>query len=143
MSFEDGSTDGWTVSGSPFTGDANSTAQAYDGTHSLAITASGFTSSTYPWVQLTYPPSSLGPNGVIQAHVWAPTGSNLGAQLFVSDAGYAWHMAGYVTLAAGGWTTLTYTVPSGLSTPFYAVGVQFLNNSATLSGTLYLDAVQW
>jgi len=32
ISFEDGGTDGWTLSGAPFTGDANSTAQAYDGT---------------------------------------------------------------------------------------------------------------
>ncbi len=112
------------------------------GRHSLAITASHFTTTQYPWVQVT-PPSSLGGNTTITAHVWAPAKSNLGAQLFVSDANWSWHMEGYVSLAPGAWTTLTYTIPSGAPTPFRELGIQFLYSSSSgFSGTLYLDAVQ-
>jgi hypothetical protein len=141
-SFEDGGTDGWTASGSPLTGVANSTAVAYDGTNSLAIHAASFTGSSYPWVQVSPAPSSLGVGSTITAHVWAPPGSSLSAQLFVSDAAYSWHMEGYLSLAPGGWTTLQYTVPAGSTTPFYALGVQFLNTGSTFSGTVYLDSVQ-
>ena len=141
-SFEDGTTDGWTASGAPFSGDANSAVRYYDGTHSLAITASAFTNSQYPYVWVIPPVARLLPGMTVTAQVWAPSGSNLAAQLFASDAQYTWHMEGYVTLSAGGWTTLTYTIPSGIPTPLYALGVQYLNNSGTpFSGSLYVDAI--
>lgn len=145
FSFEDGTTGGWTVSGAPFTGLASSTAQAYDGTHSLAISASSFTSTDYPYLWVAAP-SNLLPGATISAAVWAPSSASLSAraQLFVQDQGYTWHIEGYVPLTPGAWTTLTYTVPGNASTPLRMLGVQFLNAAGTaFSGTLYLDAVYW
>jgi hypothetical protein len=64
-------------------------------------------------------------------HVSVPASTNLGAQLFASDASYA-------HLTPGGWTTLQYSVPAGTSTPLYALGVQFLNSSATYSSVVLM-----
>ncbi len=90
VSFADG-----TTAGAPCSGVANSTAPACDGTQGPAITASG---SNHPWIWVIRSPAGLGDNGTVTAPVRAPAGANLGAQLFVSDAGYA-------HLTAGGWTT--------------------------------------
>lgn len=145
FSFEDGTTGGWTVAGAPFTGLVNSTAQAYDGIHSLAISAASFARTDYPYLRVAAP-SNLLPGATITAAVWAPSSASLTAraQLFVQDQSYTWHTEGYVPLTPGAWTTLTYTVPGNASTPLRMLGVQLLNAAGTaFSGTLYLDAVYW
>jgi len=142
-SFEDGGTAGWQAHGA-FTVAVNSTDRAYRGTHSLEIKTTGFGNATYPDVQVANPPTSLGKAVTVTAHVWVPEGANLSAQLYVQDARYAWHTAGYVSLSPGSWTTLTYTVPKNTDMPLTALGVQFANHaSTTFSGSVWLDAIGW
>ncbi len=140
-SFEDGTTDGWSASGTPLTSVSNSTAQAFNGTNSLAVTAANFPTTNYPWIQLPHP--SVSPGQPVTAHVWIPSGSSFWAQMFVSDANYVWWMQGYTALTPGIWNTITYTIPAGVAGPVYALGIQFENTgSSAFTGALYVDAVQ-
>jgi len=141
-SFEDGSADGWTISGAPLTGATNATNIVYEGMHSLAVTVSGLGQNDYPWVS-TASPANLGALTRVTAHVWAPVGTQLTAKIFVADANYNWTYPNPTPLTPGAWTTLVYAVPSTVRTPFHSLGLQFNNRSSStqFSGTLYVDSV--
>jgi hypothetical protein len=135
------STQGFSIDGSLITGLAQSTAEAFAGTHSLAVTINGAAGNAY--TQVLDP--SAGDGKVITFHVWIPSGSQVTAiQPFEMDADYTW-TGNYQTIGSlktNAWNTLTVTVPSNAVLPLYSLGVQFFTG-ATWSGTCYVDSISW
>ena len=140
--FEDGTTEGWTDGGPAATGVANSTAVAYEGTHSLSLGLSNATNSDAGRVEHTAP-GDLTTGNVIKAQVYAPS-SGLQAILFIQDKNWIWYQAAsYTSLPAATWTELQFTVPGGADTPLQRLGVQFIAVSGSWTGTVYIDAVDY
>jgi Glycoside hydrolase family 44 len=143
-SFES-SAQGWTHSGGIISGVARSTAQAFRGSASLAVSFNGAAAGT----QQAFVGSPSTPAGrTVTFHVWFPTGSKLSSiQPYVQQgAGGGWLWTGnwqaITSLTAGAWNTITVTVPSNAVTPLYQLGVQFATNAAW-TGTCYIDTVSW
>ncbi len=142
--FESG-TQGWATSGGMITSVASSTANAYAGTHSLAVSFNGSGSDT----QQAYVSNPSTPAGkVVTFHVWFPAGSKITAiQPYVqqgASGGWTWtgNYQSVSNLTAGAWNTITVTVPSNAVTPLYQLGVQFFTNAAW-TGTCYVDSISW
>lgn len=130
-SFEDGGTDGWTtVNGSSI---ANSTAEAYNGTHSLAVTSGAATSLEYA----AYAPVVASVVGTTYTgSMWVYSADAL--QVRYQDAHDGTITGATVTLTANTWTRLvcTYTATGISHSP--ALDVAF-----TAAGqVVYIDAVQ-
>ena len=142
--FESG-TQGWASSGGMITGVSSSTAQAFTGTHSLAVQFSGTAADTRQ-VFLNAPPIPAGKT--VTFHVWVPAGSGLTAvQPYVmqgAGGNYQWtgDYQPISTLTPGAWNTLTLTVPANAVTPLFQTGVQFFTGGPW-SGTCYVDAIGW
>jgi hypothetical protein len=143
-SFESG-TQGWTSSGGFIAGESSSTAKAYAGTHSLAVTFSGTSLSS----QMAFVPSPPTPAGAtVQMHLWCPSGNGLsGVQPFVlQGAGGGWAWTGSwvpgTSLTGGQWNTVSVQVPATAATPLYWLGIQFVRSQA-VNETCYLDSVSW
>jgi hypothetical protein len=136
VSFEDGK-DGW----SPFFGNisaATTTQQAFDGSHSLQVTASG---SNFSAVGTTTGVSGLPSGTQITYHVFA-TGTAGSLLPFVQDSAFQNHFvnAAIPLPSQPGWFTLTWRVPATPSV--HAIGLQ-LNNPGGGQLTLDLDALTW
>jgi len=142
--FEAG-TQGWASSGGMIAGVSSSTAQAFAGTHSLAVQFAGSGADTQI-VFVSAPPTPAGKT--VTFHVWIPPGSAVTAvQPYVQQgAAGGWLWTGdwqpASSLTPGAWNTLTVTVPANAATPLYQLGVQFFTN-APWSGTCYVDSVGW
>ncbi len=139
--FEDGGLDGWNVAWSPANlALANSTAQAWTGSHSLAASLGG--GAGYPALR-TYATTGAAPGSTITYHVYLPAGAPAGlqAEAYVSNPSWQQTFGPPANLAAG-WNSLAWTVPAGVPTPFQAVGIQ-INNGPGWSGTAYVDDVSW
>lgn len=143
--FESGA-QGWVSSGGIITGAAGSTAKAYAGTHSLAVTIS---SPAAGGTQQVYVGSPATPAGAkVTFHIWIPSGSALASiQPFVQQgAGGNWAWTGnwqpISSLTTGAWNTLTVTVPTSAVTPLSQLGVQFQTNGAW-TGACYVDSIGW
>ena len=131
---------GWAGGGGIISGVANSTAQHYAGTRSLAV---NFNSSAAGSSSLTVGNVSVLPGMTITFHLWIPGGnkfSNL--QPYMQDNNYTWTSSYYGSFTPNAWNTLTLTVPSGAVAPFHGLGIQF-NTSAGWTNTCYLDSVSW
>ncbi len=143
--WEDGTTLGWTHSGGPITGVANSSARAYSGLRSLAValTANGGSGRAY----VSSPPVPAGAS--VTFRVWIPAGSAITAvQPYVQQgAGGGWLWTGnwmaIGSLQAGAWNSITVTVPANAVLPLFELGVQFFTASTPWSGTAYVDAISW
>jgi hypothetical protein len=143
--FENGTTQGWTVSGPQGTSAvsaANTTAAAQSGTHSLAVALSGTTSSHWGTAYVV-PPSSVGAGMQLSAWVKVPS-NGLNAAIALQDASNVWSNATPVALPAdGAWHQLTYTIPTSAGAPLGWVGIWFTAQSGvTWSGTVYVDQFQ-
>ena len=144
-SFEDGTTDGWAAHGSGISNAQNATNLAYNSQHSLKATLANASNGDYPYLSVS--PSNNAPKTgqTITAYVYLATNSvTVNAKLLVVDANSQWHTGDFTQLTPGTWTSLTYTVPSGLPGPIGELGVQF--NSPTgsnISSDVYVDAVGW
>jgi len=138
--FEDGSV--WQKNGNQIMSIVSSTDYAFSGTHSNEIKLAGLTSSTYPEAFGTN--HVVVPNNstlVVEVYRPANVGSVL-AQSYVVIPNGSFHGSGYMTLAAGSWTTISYALPSetfGQQT--YQVGIQMMAGSGTVSGSIYVDHV--
>ncbi|MEP7051520.1 MAG: CARDB domain-containing protein [Pseudomonadota bacterium] len=136
------STQGWTNAESSTTS-AQSTTQAYFGTHSLQVNFSG--AINYGTPQLISP--SAGPGTVVTYRVWVPSnGSITSIQPYVQQnaaGGYTFtgNYKALANLSAGNWNTLTVTVPSN-ATPLLGIGVQF-NLNGNVATTAYIDGIDW
>jgi mannan endo-1,4-beta-mannosidase len=139
--FEDGGLDGWNVAWSPANLTlANSTAQAWTGSHALAARLGGGVG--YPALR-TYSTTGAAPGSTIAYHVYLPAGAPAGlqAEAYVSNASWQQTFGPPANLSAG-WNSLSWTVPAGVATPFQAIGIQ-INNGPGWSGTVYVDDVSW
>lgn len=143
-SFE-ASAQGWASTGGFITGVSSTTAQAFAGTRSLAITFGGSTSGT----QRVYVNQPAAPAGsTVTFHVRLPSGSKItSVQPYVlQGAAGGWTWTGtwqsVSSFTPGVWKTITVTVPSNAATPLAQIGVEFVTNAAW-SGTAHVDAVAW
>ena len=139
------STQSWASSGGMITGLSVSSAQAYAGTHSLAVRFSGAAAD----IQQVFIKTPSTPAGkTVTFHVWVPAGGGITAiQPYVQQGaagGWLW-TGNYQTSAAltpGAWNTLTVAVPANAVTPLFQMGVQFFTGGPW-TGTCYVDAVAW
>ena len=142
--FEAG-TQGWTSSGGMITGVSSSAAQAFAGTHSLAVQFGGSVADTQI-VSVAAPSTPAGKT--VTFHIWIPAGGGITAvQPYVqqgSSGGWLWtgNYQAASSLTAGAWNTLTVAVPANAATPLFQLGVQFFTGGAW-SGTCYVDTVGW
>ncbi|HSP80150.1 MAG TPA: hypothetical protein VLQ93_16585 [Myxococcaceae bacterium] len=142
--FENG-LQGWTYSGGILTGASASTAQAWAGNQSLALTVEGTISGSGN-VYVLSPPVSAG--STLTFHVWLPAGSGLSAvQPYVqegSGGGWRWTSSWYSSsaLVPGAWNTLLVQVPPDAVLPLHQLGLQLFTDAAW-SGPLYIDSVSW
>jgi hypothetical protein len=143
--FENGTSQGWTVSGPQSTSAVsavNTTAAAQSGTHSLAVTLSGTTSSRWGSAYVV-PPSTVVAGTQLSVWVKVPT-NGLNAAIAMQDANNVWSNAAPVALPAdGAWHQLTYRIPTAAAAPPRWVGIWFTAQSGvTWSGTVYVDEFQ-
>jgi len=136
---------GWAASGSGVASVATSTAEAFDGSQSLAV-GIDTSSATTATVAVSAPSTPAG--ATVTFHVFVPSGTDISAvQPFVlQGASGNWLWTGdyeaMSSLTAGAWNTLTVAVPANAATPLSQLGVQFSTNAAW-TGTVYVDSVSW
>jgi hypothetical protein len=141
--FESG-TEQWTASGAPLRAVSSSTAQAYVGTRSLAVTFSG-TAGTGSAVVGT---ASVPRGATVTFRVWIPSGSRITAiQPFALEGAtagwrYTGKWTGIASLRTNAWNTVTVTLPTASTTPLHQLGVE-LTTSGSWTGTIYLDGISW
>ena len=136
--FEDGTTDGWGTDYGPATV-ANSTAEAFSGTHSLAVTLTG---AGNPGIASLAAPPGVAAGTVLTYHLYEPAGATVvSANPYAVDGDWNYYFGGAVSLSPGAWTTLTLKVPA-LQAGLRYIGVEF-ENGGGVKTTLYLDAIGW
>jgi hypothetical protein len=134
--WDDGTLQGWSLDW----GDAapvNSTTAARSGGHSLALPVDA---DEYPGFQSPAKPAGLGVGSVVTYQVYAPRNARtLEVKPYVTDEAFLEHFGAKVNLKPGEWTTVTWTVPSVPN--LHHLGLEV--DSASWSGRVYLDDVQW
>lgn len=141
--FESG-TQSWSSSGAPIVGLASSTARAFAGSSSLAVTFNGAAGA--PTVFVRSPATPAG--STVTFRIWLPAGSAISAvqpyALQGAAGGWAWTgtWRAASSLAANAWNTITVSVPANAAMPLDQLGVEF-TTSQSWSGTAYVDAVTW
>lgn len=133
--WEDGTLQGWRVDWDD-AGVRNSTAIAFSGDHSLALS---MTDEQYPGFRSPSALAGIGVGSVVTYHVYAPYGAPLQVRPYVTDSSYAEHFAAKTSLSPGAWTTVTWTIPSVTRVRF--IGLEVDNPGWT--GEVYLDHVSW
>ncbi len=146
FSFEGGGVYGWNSVGAGMTQPINSTAQAFDGTHSLEITLSNASEDDRPFVSVprSMLPSVPRPGQMITAYIYVANPAALvNAKIFVSDVKQNWNFTNDITLTAGQWNKVWYSLPLNFSDQVAGVGIQFYTARPGISSTVYIDAVNW
>jgi hypothetical protein len=146
FSFEDGSTAGWTSTGAGITQPVNSTAEAFDGTHSLRITLSNPNETDMPYVSVPVSHLATPPKAgqMITAYLYVDNkAAIMNAKIFVANAQYAWLFANSLTLTSGHWNRLWFALPVDFSSQAMQVGIQFFTSTPGVSTDVYIDAVNW
>ncbi|MBV9810933.1 MAG: cellulase family glycosylhydrolase [Solirubrobacterales bacterium] len=133
--FEDGTTQGWSVSWGSTLAVANETGTAYSGSHGLALDVSG---PGWPAAGVRTGLGGLAAGGVVTYHVWAPSGVSAGVSPMLLDAGWHADVLPGQTLQPG-WNTVTFTIPPGV-TGINELGIQ-VNDGSGWNGALVLDSV--
>jgi endoglucanase len=139
--FEQG-VQGWTSLGSTTATVSSTTAQAFAGTHSLAILYTGVANGT---VQAGVVPGALVGGSTIAFHIWIPASAQISSlQPYMQEgaaAGWRW-TAQWVPISAltlNAWNTINVVVPSDV-TPVQSLGVQLAVTGSNTT-TVYVDAV--
>jgi hypothetical protein len=130
---------GWTSSGPVVSALQVSSAQAFAGKNSLAVTLNGQgTGNAY----VTSPSTPAGK--IVTFHVWVPAGSAIASvQPYIQQGtGFTVTTVPISGITTNAWNTITVDVPPNASTPLASLGVQF-TTSAPWTGTCYIDAVGW
>ena len=134
----------WLSTGAPITSLADSTAQHYTGSKSLAVNFSGNAGTATAYVRQPTTPAGK----VVTFHVWIPANSQIASiQAFVEQSAlggwtYTYQQRLISQLVVGAWNTVTVTVPPNAVTPLYSLGVTF-TTSGTWTGTCYIDSISW
>ena len=142
--FETG-TQGWTGTGGAIVNVASTTARAFLGAQSLAVS---FNSSHSDTQQVYVPLPSVAAGKTVTLHVWIPGGSAVYAvQPYVlQGAAGNWQWTGNFQYTSGmtpnAWNTIQVTVPANAATPLAQLGIQFFTGSGW-SGTCYIDSISW
>jgi hypothetical protein len=141
--------DPWNYVANAVTGASLSSAKAYLGSGSLAVTFG--TSSTYGDIGIE-PVIATIAGGGITAHVWVPLDIPVDstALIFIKSGAWCWQVGPSVTVTGGTWNTVTFNesnmlapIPTSCATTLSAVqsiGVR-LNASSAWSGIFYVDSV--
>ncbi len=136
---------GWSFSGTLVKGVVSSTAKAYAGSRSLAVTLGG-TAAGMSRVSVL---NAAVPAGrTVSFRVWVPAGSRITAIQPYAQQGAAggWGWTGAwvasTSLRTGDWNTVTVQVPANGVSPLYQLGLELFTDAAW-SGTLYVDSVSW
>jgi hypothetical protein len=138
------STQSWQATYSPALSVAQSSAQAYAGTHSLEVVVDTSVSSIGVAEVESQP---LPPDGqTVTFHVYVPTKTGLQAlQAFVEHGppqnDYFGEWVDSVDLVLG-WNTITLTVPYN-SKPVVSIGVEFFTDGTGSTSSFYIDSVGW
>jgi hypothetical protein len=137
---------GWGSADAGITGQSSSTDYSFTGSYSLRGTCN-FNSTNYKgalYIENTaYTPTN---DTQTTIRVLMPSGGPTGytAKIFIQDNGWGWYNSSDFTLIPGQWVTLSWTTPSGLSTPYIRYGVQIIwNGSSNYTGYIYVDAGCW
>ncbi len=130
---------GWAAGGNEISGVAVSSAKAYAGNRSLAVsfigTAGG--TSTVSLDGLFVPAGAT-----VTFRVWIPSGSTISSiKPWMQDANWNWTESGG-SFTPNAWSTLTLTVPSTATAPFVHFGLRF-TTTAAWTGTCYIDSISW
>jgi hypothetical protein len=142
--FENG-VQGWTTS-TNFTTLASSTAKAFLGTHSLAVSmgiiAPYHNTPLYSSTTVVYVASPAIPanSHVVTVHIWIPATAQLSAiNPFIADGNWNYLAGAWTsTFTPNAWNTFQIQVPAG-SNPAY-LGVEF-DSSRFWMDTCYIDSV--
>jgi len=136
--FEDGTAQGWAVDYGTGMTAANTSASAYSGTHSLAVTSPA---SSYDGTAYKGALSGLAPGMTVTYHVLASPGAALSVEPYAADSAWTYHYFGSSPVSSTGWTTVSFTIPATW-TGINDIGVQ-VDNGTSAAATLWLDAVTW
>lgn len=146
FSFENGSTDGWTSIGAGISQPINTTAAAFDGTHSLMVTMDPASTSDTPFIsvsgdQLASPPKA---GQMLSAYIYvANPAAIINAKIFVANAQHNWLFANSFTLTSGQWNHIWYALPMNFSNSVSQIGIQFFSSTPGVSTPVYIDAIGW
>jgi hypothetical protein len=149
-SFEDGTTDQWSLNHADSL--TNSTSYAFDGTHSLKLVVKSVTANGYANASInaaaTGSPAMPAVGQTVSAQVYLPSGApQVQAVVFVKDSAGTKFYTSYdqvPNLPTGKWTQLQFTVPTAISGTVAEYGVRFqfpAKSSSSLNA--YIDAVNW
>lgn len=144
FSFEDGNSDGWADGGG--TPLVNTTAQAFDGTHSLQYTLPDNSVTDMPFIAVDVNNMQNAPKAgqTLTAYLYvANPKAIINAKIFVANPQHAWIFANSLTLTAGHWNKIWLGLPETFSNDAAQVGIQFFTSSPGVSTTIYLDSVSW
>jgi hypothetical protein len=130
--------------GAPFTAVAQSKAQAFAGSASLAGAVMAVAGKTYI-LEVSPPSPAIPAEAVVTFHVFVPAAAVIGAvQPYVLETG-SFRFTGTRTLAANigrdTWTTIKVAVPKGAAA-ILRMGVQ-VESTGTWTDTVYVDSVSW
>jgi len=137
--WESGNLSGWQVAwGRGALSLANSTDQAFSGTHSLKMVLS--TTETHSAVDYETNPQLSGfvPGATVTLHIFSQSAGGITVYAFAHNENWIPNFGAAFPLRAG-WNAVTYTIPASFGI-VHGIGVQ-INGSGAHGGTLYLDAV--
>jgi hypothetical protein len=146
FSFENGSTDGWMSFGAGISPAVNSTAEAFDGTHSLAFTLTNASENNFPYIAVdaNQMPTTPKAGQLITAYLYvADKAAIVDAKIFVANTQHAWLFANTLTLTPGQWNKLWFGLPVNFSNQVSQIGIQFFTDTPGVSTTVYVDAIGW
>jgi len=137
---------GWGQEDAGITDQSSSTDYSFTGSYSLRGTCN-FNSTNWKGA-LYIGTTDYTPTNDTQTtiRVLMPSGGPTGytAKIFIQDNGWNRYNSSDFTLIPGQWVTLSWTTPSGLSTPYQRYGVQITwNGSTNYTGYIYVDAGCW
>jgi hypothetical protein len=135
--FEDGSGQGWAVDYGLGMTAAATTAEAYSGTHSLALAVPA---SSYCGVAFKGRLTGLTPGMDVTYRVWVPTGAAISVEPYAADDAWTYRYLWTTPLGAG-WNTIVFTIPPSWSA-INGIGLQ-VDNGGGWTGSVALDAVAW
>ena len=146
FSFEGTDTNGWASTGGGISQTSVTTAKALDGKQSLRVTLSNANEDDTPYISTTVDKLPTVPKGgqMIHANVFVANKNALvNAKLFVGDPGGNWFYTNNVTLNAGEWTPLWYSLPTDFNGTVATLGIQFNAAKPGVSSDVYVDALYW
>jgi len=140
-SFESG-TGAWT-DGDAGTQTSQSGNYAKDGTHSLQVSYQNTgTGNQYHHVQTTNLSTPPRAGQVMTAYVYVPAGNVTTSAFICVESNNNWYGDTFVSLKAGQWNRLTYTVLPGMSVT--NAGIRFMVVTGTgAANPIYFDAISW